>query len=63
MSKWTPLCKKKEDNLTPGRIGHVFFFPEESLKQLQDKEKGWAKKTNYGRAPSTSYIEEHTHTQ
>lgn len=45
---------KEGDKLTPGRIGHVFFFPQESLKQLEGKEKGWARKTNYGRGPRTS---------
>ena len=55
VSKWTPCVKNKGDKLTPGRIGHVFFFPRESLNQLEGKEKGWAKSTNFGRAPYTSY--------
>lgn len=36
------------DQITPGRIGSVFFFPRESLAQLQGKPKNWARDTAYG---------------
>ena len=33
---------------TPGRIGHVFFFPEKSYQALKDKPAGWSVSTNGG---------------
>jgi hypothetical protein len=37
------------DDLTPGRIGTVFFFPEPSFEILKDKPAGWGALTDYGR--------------
>ncbi|KAF9470463.1 hypothetical protein BDN70DRAFT_821347, partial [Pholiota conissans] len=34
-------------NITPGRIGSVFFFPKQSYKVLKDKPKDWARQTDY----------------
>lgn len=39
----------REENLTPGRIGTVMFFPQESYEILKDKPPGWGKATNFGR--------------
>ena len=39
----------QEENLTPGRIGSVFFFPKDSFDILEGKERGWGRKTNFGR--------------
>ena len=39
---------EKESDFTPGRIGHVFFFPEKSYLLLKDKPKNWSIKTNGG---------------
>lgn len=39
----------REENLTPGRIGTVMFFPQESYEILKDKPAGWGKATNFGR--------------
>jgi hypothetical protein len=55
VSDWEPTVKRLGDPLTPGRIGHVFFFPKESLTQLKGKTKDWGIDTIYGRAPKTSY--------
>lgn len=40
--------KQKGNNVTPGRIGTVMFFPKDSYSILQGKPKGWAKQTDYG---------------
>lgn len=41
VGEWKPLpCN--DGDLTSGRIGHVFFFPEKSFLALKDKPKGWA---------------------
>lgn len=39
-------------NLTPGRIGSVFFFPKDSYCILADKSPGWGFKTAFGRLES-----------
>jgi len=36
---------KNNDFTTPGRIGHVYFFPQKSYDTLEDKGAGWAKRT------------------
>ena len=38
-------------NVTPGRIGTVFFFPKDSLTILSDKQPRWATLTAMGRKP------------
>jgi hypothetical protein len=42
------VSQQKED-ITPGRIGSVFFFPEPSYAELKDKRPGWAYQTAFGR--------------
>lgn len=39
---------EQKSHYTPGRIGHVFFFPQKSYSTLKDKKKGWSAKTNGG---------------
>jgi hypothetical protein len=36
-------------NITPGRIGTVFFFPKNSLEILEGKPKRWGYKTAFGK--------------
>lgn len=40
---------QEKDNITPGRIGTVFFFPKESYEILRDKKPGWGYRTAFGR--------------
>ncbi|KAK1230754.1 hypothetical protein PQX77_006146 [Marasmius sp. AFHP31] len=54
IGKWEALPMKATDGISPGRIGTVFYFPESSLKEMRDKEPGWALSTNYGRTPSSA---------
>jgi hypothetical protein len=49
-SKQTPT--QAEENITPGRIGSVFFFPSPSYDVLKDKEEGWGYKTAFGKNES-----------
>jgi len=42
--------QQQEDYILPGRIGTVFFFPKESYKILQDKEKGWGYGSGFGQS-------------
>jgi hypothetical protein len=37
------------ENITPGRIGTVFFFPEASYEILKDKRRNWGYETAFGR--------------
>lgn len=39
----------KKSNLTPGRIGSVFFFPQESYQILNGKPANWGLETSFGR--------------
>jgi hypothetical protein len=49
VAKWNPHLYKPVDDVTPGRIGSVFFFPEPSFEILQGKPAGWGADTDYGR--------------
>jgi hypothetical protein len=40
---------QQAQNITPGRIGSVFFFPEASFKILENKPLGWGQKTGFGK--------------
>ncbi|KAF8240877.1 hypothetical protein L208DRAFT_1230812, partial [Tricholoma matsutake] len=48
VAQWTPDCMQSQVELTPGRIGSVFFFPEKSFELLCNKPAGWGKRTGYG---------------
>ncbi|KAJ7809628.1 hypothetical protein B0H14DRAFT_2524617 [Mycena olivaceomarginata] len=55
VEEWEPLPVDEEDtlnNITPGRISTVFFFPEKSLATLEDKAAGWGRDTAGGLLPS-----------
>ncbi|KAF8325133.1 hypothetical protein F5887DRAFT_896617, partial [Amanita rubescens] len=47
----TPYHSGKH-NTTPGRIGSVFFSPQESLDQLENKEPGWGSSKGFGTLPA-----------
>jgi hypothetical protein len=49
VAKWNPTMYNTGDDLMPGRIGTVFFFPEPSFEILKDKPAGWGALTDYGR--------------
>ncbi|KAJ6603786.1 hypothetical protein B0H10DRAFT_2078693 [Mycena sp. CBHHK59/15] len=49
---WEAVRMEKNDKMTPGRIGTVFYIPQSSAEALGDKEPGWGLKTNYGRFPA-----------
>lgn len=54
VEKWHPIPCPPElqvDNITPGRIGTVFFFPEKSLQTLEGKPPGWMRETAGGLLP------------
>jgi hypothetical protein len=40
---------QQAQNITPGRIGSVFFFPQESFKILENKPPKWGQKTGFGK--------------
>jgi hypothetical protein len=53
ISKWWPAAVPEEvanQNITPGRISTVFFFPETSLHFLEGKPRLWSKSTMGGKA-------------
>jgi len=45
VTKWEPTPMKNDNFLTPGRIGHVYFFPQKSYDTLKGKGAGWARKS------------------
>ncbi|KIY62270.1 hypothetical protein CYLTODRAFT_361730, partial [Cylindrobasidium torrendii FP15055 ss-10] len=47
VARWVPVGNR-ENGMAPGRVGHVFFFPRDSFRILQDKPPDWCKKTNGG---------------
>jgi hypothetical protein len=52
VAPFTPLPQTPEQalhNITPGRIGNVFFFPKNSLRILQGKPKRWGYRTAFGK--------------
>ena len=52
VAPWTATaqtCEQQAENVTPGRIGNVFFFPAPSFKVLKDKPPLWGQVTNFGR--------------
>ncbi|KAF7342725.1 Histone-lysine N-methyltransferase SET9 [Mycena sanguinolenta] len=58
VDEWKPKLMEKKDEITPGRIGTVFYIPQPSADVLGDKEAGWGKNTNFETtmysSPSTS---------
>ncbi|KAG6816069.1 hypothetical protein H0H87_008862 [Tephrocybe sp. NHM501043] len=56
VTRWIPDDDIPGQELTPGRIGTVFFSPANSLNILKDKPQNWARKTAMGRAPDPTNI-------
>ena len=54
VTEWEPTEAEDMEGCTPGRIGHVFFFPEKTYTTLEEKERGWAEKTCGGLLPETA---------
>jgi len=53
------MAPPPREPLSPGRIGNVIFFPNNSYRRLEGKPAGWNKDTLSGRFPSASeYIHE-----
>lgn len=49
---WTPVAQtlaQQAQNITPGRIGSVFFFPQASFEILENKPPEWGQKTGFGK--------------
>lgn len=55
VGRWYPMDGVGPENVTPGRIGHVFFSPEKSLDTLRGRSKGWGKDTLFGRRSESYY--------
>ena len=49
VGKWTPKGGITPEGITPGRISHVFFSPQNSIAQLEGKADGWKKGLWVGR--------------
>jgi len=52
VARFTPppqTQEQKVDNITPGRIGTVMFFPEPIYHLLKGTEVGWARQTDFKR--------------
>jgi hypothetical protein len=52
VEEWKPLGCMTNEHITPGRIAHVFFSPDRSVKDLIGKQPNWASHTAGGTAPS-----------
>ncbi|KAG1830810.1 hypothetical protein EV424DRAFT_1305306, partial [Suillus variegatus] len=51
IGEWKPLQGLDANNITPGRIGNVFFSPAASVEFLKGHEEGWFKSTMGGQLP------------
>lgn len=52
VAPFSPLPQTAEQaalNITPGRIGSVFFFPKQSLEILREKPPRWGYQTAFGK--------------
>lgn len=52
VAHWTPKVQtldQQAQNITPGRIGNVFFFPKPSFELLKGKPPLWGRVTSFGR--------------
>ncbi|KAJ7860965.1 hypothetical protein B0H14DRAFT_2576314 [Mycena olivaceomarginata] len=48
VGKWSPAVGISPEGITPGRISHVFFSPQNSIAQLDGKPEGWMMRTMGG---------------
>lgn len=51
VGEWEPGSHTQEDDVTPGRVGNVFFFPKASFDKLKGKPPLWNKRTLSGTLP------------
>jgi len=51
VSEWKPGKLAAGDDVTPGRVGNVFFFPKASFDKLHGKPAKWNKRTMTGTLP------------
>lgn len=57
---WKPDVQvDRGDMVTPGRISHVFFFPQKSYQKLEGKEPRWAVRTLWGKFADFRRTKEH----
>jgi hypothetical protein len=52
VTEWAPGKQEAGDDVTPGRIGNVFFFPKASFDKLKGKPPGWKASTMSGSLPN-----------
>ncbi|KAI0074579.1 hypothetical protein K474DRAFT_1601306 [Panus rudis PR-1116 ss-1] len=58
VGEWKPtVAPRSEDGQTPGRVGHVFFFPRFSMETLHDKPADWMVRTTGGVYPDPMKID------
>ncbi|KAJ7790590.1 hypothetical protein B0H14DRAFT_2939020 [Mycena olivaceomarginata] len=60
VGKWTPKGGITPEGITPGRISHVFFSPQNSIAQLEGKADGWMKRTMGGASMDSDAIKKDT---
>lgn len=48
VTTWTAPPAEEGSDVTPGRIGHVFFFPAKSYQALDGKKPRWFIETRGG---------------
>ncbi|KAJ7930338.1 hypothetical protein B0H13DRAFT_1547700, partial [Mycena leptocephala] len=55
VGKWSPGKGISPEGITPGRISHVFFSPQNSITQLEGKPEGWMARTMGGTFADADY--------
>ncbi|KAJ7757874.1 hypothetical protein B0H14DRAFT_2976374 [Mycena olivaceomarginata] len=55
VGKWSPGKGISPEGITPGRISHVFFSPQNSITQLEGKPEGWMARTMGGTFAVSDY--------
>ncbi|KAJ7812200.1 hypothetical protein B0H14DRAFT_2857533 [Mycena olivaceomarginata] len=53
--EWSPGKGISPEGITPGRISHVFFSPQNSITQLEGKPEGWIGKDHGGTFADSDY--------
>jgi len=55
VAEWKPApAPPGTPELTPGRIGNVFFFPQATYEKLKGKPSGWNVHTRSGTSPDVT---------
>jgi len=60
VGEWKPSGKPTGHNITPGRIGHVFFTPARTLEKLWGKPPKWFTSTFGGLWPDVNEPPDHS---